>query len=227
MGLPAEAVVVAILTRAPSAGGKRRLFDALGMAPDPDLLRALLLDTLDAADSPGSRRAVYVTPSTGVDEVRALVSPEVAVRAQRDGDLGARMAGVFDDLFEQGATAVVLMGSDLPRLPPTAIPFARETLAARPDAVAIGPASDGGYYLIAARRTPGALFEDVPWGSAAVLRVTLARAEAAGLAVALGPDGSDVDRPGDLRALAEVPDGATRTRQWLAAHRARIFGIKE
>ena len=90
----ADAPVVAVLTRAPSSGGKTRLFASLGLPPDPALLTALLLDTLDGAAAPGVRRVVAVTPPESCDEVRRIVG-DVEVMPQPHGDLGDRMRGVM------------------------------------------------------------------------------------------------------------------------------------
>ena len=65
--------ILAILTRAPSSGGKSRLFQALGMQPDVELLRCLLLDTLDGATLPALRRVIAVTPGSACDEIREII----------------------------------------------------------------------------------------------------------------------------------------------------------
>ena len=62
-----------MLTRAPSSGGKTRLFTSLGIPSDPALLTALLLDTLDGAAAPGVRRVVAVTPPDACDDLRRSI----------------------------------------------------------------------------------------------------------------------------------------------------------
>jgi len=207
----AETPVVAVLARAPSAGGKRRLFAALGRAPDAALLRALFLDTLDAVLAAGYPSIVGVDPPDAVDEVRALVPSDVAVVAQREGDLGQRMQALMAEAFAGGATAVVLVGSDLPDLPVQSIHDALTSLVRHPGAVVLGPAADGGYYLIAARHVPAA-FTGIEWGGPLVLAQT-ERAVARGGRVCLFVDRhGDVDRPEDLRRVR-----AARTRAWVKA----------
>ena len=221
VGVQAQAVV-AVLTRAPSAGGKTRLFDALGMPFDPALLAALLLDTLDGVALPGVARAVLFTPPGAAEEIRALVPPEVRLLAQREGDLGTRMRGAFDDLLAAGAHAVVLVGSDLPMIDASAIARALTTLRERPGTVVIGPADDGGYYLVGATTTPAALFAEVPWGTADVLRATMAAAARARLPIVLLEPMADVDTPDDLRVVREAAGpGGARTRAWSAS---RVHG---
>jgi rSAM/selenodomain-associated transferase 1 len=194
----AGAPVAAILTRAPSAGGKSRLFGALGRPPDPALLEALLLDTLDGAHVPGVTRLVAVEPADACDAVRALVPADVSVIPQPRGTLGERMAAVMQSAFDGGAVAVAVLGSDLPDLQPALVARAFETLAADPDSLVIGPALDGGYYLIAATKVPD-LFDAIEWGTERVLAQTLAAAERSAMPVRLLSSLSDIDVPDDLR----------------------------
>jgi rSAM/selenodomain-associated transferase 1 len=202
-------IVVAVLTRAPSRGGKRRLFAALGRPSDPALLSALLLDTLDGVRLDGTIRVVCVEPGDACDEVRALVPHDVHVQPQRGGSLGERMRMTMDDLFAGGASIVVLVGSDLPDIMPSSIADAVSTLRSNPASVVLGPAQDGGYYLIAATTTPD-VFDDVEWSSRRVLEQTRAAASRHGLRVHLLETLGDVDMPEDLRSVR-----AGRTRSWL------------
>ena len=212
----AGASVAAILTRAPSAGGKSRLFGALGRPVDPALLTALLLDTLDGAEVPGVSRMVAVEPAGACDEVRAIVPAGVQVLPQAAGTLGERMAALMGELFGRGAGAVALLGSDLPDLQPRVISAAFDLLAREPDLLAIGPARDGGYYLIAATAVPD-VFTGVDWGSDRVLAQTLAAAKARNIRVRLLDRMRDVDTPADLHAA-----NGRRTAAW---RRAQLQGL--
>ena len=203
--------VVAILTRAPSGGGKSRLFHALRRPPDPDLLAALLLDTVDAVQSANVSCLIAVEPADRCDDVRALV-PDVEVVPQARGSLGARMSAAMGDALRQGASAVAIIGSDLPDLQPAFITQAFATLATDPAAVVLGPARDGGYYLIAGTSVPP-LFEGIEWGTSSVLEQTLAVARDRGVQVHLLPEMEDVD---EVEALVRVR--ARRTRAWATAH---------
>lgn len=209
--------VVAILTRAPSAGGKSRLFRALGRPVDPALLRALLLDTLEAIPRDRVTRVICYTPPAAAAEMETLAPPGVGAIAQRDGDLGARMRGVFDDLFARGAALVIAIGSDLPALTADIIGQACDVLSERPDAVVLGPAADGGYYLVGATRTPSRVFDGIPWSTPAVLAETEKAAARAHLQIVRLPTLFDVDTPDDLRRAAQTP-AATRTRAWWRSH---------
>jgi len=210
----ANAAVVAILTRAPSSGGKSRLFAALGRPPDAALLSALLLDTIDGVRALGVAPILAVEPPDARDEVRALV-PDVAVIAQTSGTLGERMRAVMQEVLARGARAVLLVGSDLPDLRPRLVIDAFAALDADRDALVIGPSHDGGYYLIGASAVP-AVFDDVEWGSDRVLAQTIAAAERQSLKVRLLDPIGDVDTVDDLRRVQ-----APRTRSWWRAHQAR------
>jgi len=209
----ADSPVLAVLTRAPSSGGKTRLFASLGLPSDPALLDALLLDTLDGAAAPGVRRVVAVTPGDGCDEVRRIVG-NVGVIAQPDGNLGERMRAVMAALFARGAPAVALIGSDLPHLTPDVIAEAFALVSRDPDALVLGPAADGGYYLIAAPRLPD-VFSGIDWGSARVRLQTEEAAAANGLTVHHLQTMSDVDSVDDLRRAA-ASGLARRTALWLS-----------
>lgn len=217
----ASDTVVAILTRAPSTGGKTRLFDELGVPPDPTLLEALLRDTVDAAGATGMPRVVFASPACACEEVARLLPSDVRVEPQAEGTLGARMRAAFERLWMTGATAVLLIGSDLPALSPRTLIDAATRLRVSPEVIVLGPAEDGGYYLVGARRTPDALMAMDGWGTPDVLARTLTCAAQAGLGVSLLSVERDIDRLEDVRALLAASDSvavAPRTRAWARQH---------
>jgi len=209
----ADAPVVAVLTRAPSAGGKSRLFAGLGRPPDPRLLEALLLDTIDGAVPPGVRCVIAVTPGSACDEVRDLIS-ESEVIPQAEGDLGERMRAAMAHLLERGARTVALVGSDLPHITAAPVMAAFDALDDDPDALVLGPATDGGYYLVAATRVPD-IFSGIEWGSPHVLEQTRHAAVTHGFRVRLLPEMSDVDTVGDLRRVSALAEPPLRTAAWV------------
>ena len=109
---------------------------------------------------------------------------------------------------------VVVIGSDLPSLPASHLAQAFQCVRDRPDGVVIGPASDGGYYLIGLRRLCPELFTSFAWSTADVLTTTTRIAETCGLQVSLVSPWHDVDTVDDLRRVLRDSDGATRTRAW-------------
>lgn len=217
----AGATVVAVLTRAPSSGGKSRLFAGLGRAPDAALLAALLLDTLDAIAPAGATRVVAVEPAHACEEVRALVPKDVSVFAQEDGGLGDRMRSVMATLFAQGAGAAALVGSDLPGIRWNVVSEAFAALDRDPDVLVLGPAGDGGYYLIGATSVPQ-VFDDIEWGTERVLAQTMAAAARRRLRVVLLAPMDDVDSVDDLQRLvdtaSDVVEASARTRAWAGAN---------
>lgn len=204
--------VVAILTRAPSSGGKSRLFRALGCPPDSRLLTAMLLDTVDGAAAQAVTRLVSVTPASACDEVAALLPQGVGVVAQAEGTLGERMQEAFASLLNAGARAVALIGSDLPEIRPAMVTSAFDVLEREPGALVLGPADDGGYYLIASTRVP-MVFEGIVWGTGNVLAQTMAAAIASGQAVVNIDALGDVDTPDDLQRVIRER-GNSRTAAW-------------
>jgi rSAM/selenodomain-associated transferase 1 len=129
---------------------------------------------------------------------------------QRGPDLGARLLGTIGTLRARGFRRVVVIGSDSPTLPPAILLRALAALD-EGEEVALGPAEDGGYYLVGTSRVLPAMFEGVPWGTDRVLEVTLQRLDRAGVRAVLLPRWYDVDRPADLervrRDLADWPTG--------------------
>jgi len=140
---------------------------------------------------------------------------------QRGDDLGDRL---YNALAEEaaGGAAVAALGSDHPTLPVALVERAFDLLDAGADVV-LGPAEDGGYYLIALRAEAVArrLFEGIAWSTDRVFPATLERIAELGLRLELLPTAADVDTPDDLRrlgaAMAEDDLGCPRTRALLAA----------
>lgn len=205
----------AVLARAPSAAGKTRLTAGLSEARARALRSALLADTLQAVTAAGEPCTVFVTPPEAMPEVVSLAGPGVAVWPQEAGDLGQRMAAAFDRMWAAGASHVVLVGSDLPSLPASRVTDAFGVLSAGAEVV-LGPAEDGGYYLIGLTRPEPRLFEGMAWGGPDVLRCTLEAAAAARLRAALVDGWYDVDVPGDLERVIDSPAPAAAVRAWFA-----------
>lgn len=199
---------------------KTRLIGDLTAAEAAELHAAFLADLLDRLREGDFelRLAWALDPDEEVPE-----GPVPGVR-QEGNDLGERL---YRALSTGDARAVMALGSDHPTLPLSLIHRAFETLET-PEAgadVVLGPAEDGGYYLIALRACAvhRRLFEDIAWSTDRVLPATLERCRELGLAVELLPEASDVDTPEDLRRLAaRMADsdlGCPRTRDLLQSLR--------
>ena len=127
---------------------------------------------------------------------------DLTYNRQAAGDLGQRMRAALDAALQTGSHRVVLIGTDCPELDGHVVQTAFERL--QEHDVVLGPANDGGYYLIGLRRSAPPLFDGIPWGTGDVLRATLRVAEAAGLSVMLLPRLSDVDCSEDLAVWDRV-----------------------
>lgn len=211
-----DRVALAVMARAPSdARGKTRLLKAFGLDDGTELRRAILLDTLDLVQQvPGAERVLVFTPETGGDEIAELAGSEFRLVAQRGVDLGERLEHAFADLFALGYSAVTIIGSDLPTLPVDHVKRGIAVLRRQADPLALGPAMDGGYYLIGLRMNHPEIFHGIPWSSADVRAETLSAAEAHGLSVTLLPSWYDIDSVDDLRRVLEpATEGARKPRR--------------
>jgi uncharacterized protein len=225
-------LVIAIMARAPSLEGKSRLIRDLGTDDGAGLRLALLRDTFESVSALAAEKAVLYTPPDRDAEVRAVTPFQAIFLPQRGSTLGERMCEGARDLLTSGFDAVVLIGSDLPTLPPAHVSAALGILMQRGEALVLGPAEDGGYYLIGLSQSRPEFFEHIPWGTPLVLQRTREAAEALGIHVETVPLWYDVDSASDLRRiwrLSKEPNGAGRyTHAWLAAApsavRARIDG---
>ncbi len=199
---------------------KTRLIGDLTAAEAAELHAAFLADLLDRLREGDFelRLAWALDPDEEIPE-----GPVPGLR-QEGSDLGERLYRALSSGESAGdARTVMALGSDHPTLPLDLIHRAFETLET-PEAgadVVLGPAEDGGYYLIALRAgdVHPRLFEAIAWSTEQVLPATLERCRELGLAVGLLPEASDVDTPEDLRRLAErMTDsdlGCPRTRALL------------
>ena len=140
--------------------------------------------------------AVY-TPVGSEDVLHALLPPEFRVLPQVEGELGLRLGQAIRHLLDLGHAGAILVNSDSPTLPPAILRAAVGAVRSR-DSVVLSPAQDGGYTLVGMSRLHSRIFEEIPWSTAAVYRVTLERAAEIGVPVANVAAWYDVD---DLEML--------------------------
>jgi rSAM/selenodomain-associated transferase 1 len=179
---------------------KTRLAAAFGPEAACALQRAFLVDLAARLAETGWATTWAVSPP---DAPFGDVLPGARWIGQRGADLGARMDAATTDLFAEGPGPVLVLGADAPHAALDELRAAAAALEAGSD-VALGPARDGGYWLVGLRAPTPALFADVPWGTDSVLRTTLARAETLHLGVRLVAPTFDVDEPADVRRLHEL-----------------------
>lgn len=189
-----------IFTRFPEPGkAKTRLIPALGPDGAAALAREMTQHTLDWARELAERFPVDVEICFDGGDAQRMATAfgnALPYRPQGDGDLGCRMERAFKEAFSEGAHRAVVIGTDCPEITPELILESFERLATCD--LVLGPATDGGYYLIGLRADAPQLFTDIAWGSERVLEQTLRRAEELSLKVSLLKTLSDVDCPDDL-----------------------------
>jgi rSAM/selenodomain-associated transferase 1 len=123
--------------------------------------------------------------------------------AQRGADLGLRIHHALRTVHRASGEPVIALGADMPHVARREIERAGRALAHGADVV-LGPAADGGYYLIGVRAPERALFVDVAWGTAGVAAATRRRCRALGLSIVELATGFDVDGARELDALARI-----------------------
>jgi rSAM/selenodomain-associated transferase 1 len=202
---PTVASALLIFVRAPELGRvKTRLAAELGAPLALAIHRYLGCRLADEVRRLQHHRViVHYTGNDGASSVAAWLGNDLPLRPQVDGNLGERMAVAIGATLAEGASRVVIVGTDCPSLDSAAIEAAFRALG-RADVV-LGPATDGGYYLIGMSRLYPSLFENIPWSSPETLRVTVERARELELSVAMLEERRDVDTADDWR-------------DWLAHH---------
>jgi len=128
-----------------------------------------------------------------------LAGERYELTAQPEGDLGCRMAAFFAGVFQRGAAQAVLLGTDSPTLPLSYISSAFEQLE-EVDLV-LGPATDGGYYLIGLSRNIPSIFENMNWSRPDLLANTVERLRGSSYRLGLLPPWYDVDTLDDWQML--------------------------
>lgn len=181
---------------------KTRLMSALDAARAARLHRRLAEAALDTASAAGAP-VVVCAAGASLRRFRAWFGRQATCVRQCDGDLGRRLEDAFARAFRRGASKAVAIGADVPGLTPALL---REAMAALNTAdVVLGPATDGGYYLIGMCRLHRQLFRHIAWGSGEVLSRTRAILVNSGVSYRELRALSDVDRPADLALVRDDP----------------------
>ena len=189
--LPHDRLIM--FTRFPAPGEvKTRLIPFLGAEKSARLHREMTEFTLRQALQTDARVEVRFT-GANLEQMQAWLGEDIAYCDQGPGDLGERMARAVQEHFATGARRVTIIGSDCPDNRAANLRLCFTLL--HNHACVLGPAHDGGYYLIGLNADRPVLFCGVDWGSERVLRQTLA---AAPPATALLPKLHDVDRAEDV-----------------------------
>lgn len=204
-----EAALV-IFAKAPIPGQvKTRLCPPLTPDEAATLHGSFVLDTLERTKAAAIRlklpfdRYLACAPSSTLVFFKIMEERQAVKLIDQEGeDLGTRMHRACETLFTRGYQCVLLVGTDVPSLP---LDHYRQALALleKHDLV-LGPALDGGYYLIGLKTAVPTLFENIPWSTGRVLALTREKANSLGMSTALLPEWRDIDRIEDLQALIEA-----------------------
>lgn len=191
-----------VFVKHPVPGGvKTRLADAIGAEAALRLYTAFLQDLVRRFRDLDVRRRLGFTPHDAPSRAYfiELAGAEYELWPQPSTDLGRRMFAFFSDQLQEAGDQAVLIGSDSPNLPKRYVQDAFDLLD-RSDIV-LGPAADGGYYLIGMKGPVKDIFQGVSWSKPTVLSQTVKRIRELGLNLGLLPMWYDIDTPADLEML--------------------------
>jgi len=224
-----ETCAIAIMAKAPRVGEvKTRLVPPLSPEEAAALGAAFIRDIAGnilaaAAAVPIDGYAAY-SPAGSEAAFMPLLPEGVRLLPPRGMGLGIGLWHAAEDLLSAGYGAVCLVNADSPNLPTAFLVQAVRTLREPGDRVVLGPAEDGGYYLIGLKYPHRRLFEDIAWSSELVFGQTLDRAAELGVETVTLPRWYDVDDVASLRRLLNELLGGGLPDAYGAAHTARALG---
>lgn len=202
---PAESAAaegLLVFLKAPEPGRvKTRLARSIGASAACELYRCFVLDTLAMLRKAGHRPILCYTPARARSALAEWLPGHGPLWVQKGQNLGERMADAFARAFSVQYRRVILMGTDLPGLPPSVIRQAFDALVSHP--AVIGPTLDGGYYLIGFTKdgfSPDC-FRGIEWSTPEVFRKTLKKLWETGRSYHTLPRLRDIDDGEDLRAF--------------------------
>jgi len=208
-----------VFTRYPKAGTtKTRMIPELGAGGAAELQRQMTEHIISRANELGGLHPLPVEIRYEGGSERLMtewLGPGFYYCHQGSGDIGLRMARALQDAFGQGCETAVIIGSDIPDITTNIMQKAFEAL--KQSDLVLGPAADGGYYLIGVHRRTfkhchPQLFCDISWGTENVLPQTLNIAERLGINYSLLDTLMDVDRPEDLSVWYQAAELKPTTR---------------
>ena len=191
-----------IFVRCPVPGAvKTRLSPPLSPEQACELYRAFISDLSRRVSRPGKHDITIFYSGDDPGTLEGLLPARARLEPQQGGHLGERLQNAFGQLLQDGASEMpaVIIGSDSPDLPVTYIKRAFQKLRHRD--VVLGPAVDGGYYLVGLKSPAPGIFDDISWGEEVVYEESLRAIEALDLALGTLPYWYDVDSFEGLRTL--------------------------
>jgi rSAM/selenodomain-associated transferase 1 len=202
-------IAIAIMAKAPRVGEvKTRLVPPLSAADAAALGAAFIQDVagniLAAAQAAPIVAYVAHAPAGSDAVFRSLLPSAVQLLPSRRAGLGASLFDAAEDLLAAGHEGVCLVNADSPNLPTGILVEAARALQRPGDRLVLGPAEDGGYYLIGIKRPHRRLFEGIDWSTERVFRQTLDRAAELALETVALPPWYDVDDAASLDRLSSA-----------------------
>lgn len=196
---------IIIFTRYPEPGKtKTRLIPKLGAEGAARAQRIMTQQVVKTARRLKEEHklflSVYFTGGS-YQQISDWLGSDLSYHDQAGIDLGKRMMHAFHDAIQRGSKRIVLIGSDCPAIDDHLILRALTTL--ETSQLVLGPATDGGYYLIGTRSdlpigTLSSLFTDIAWGTHDVFQTTVDRASRVEVKVSILKELHDIDLPDDL-----------------------------
>ncbi len=205
---------------------KSRVKTRLSKFLDPeivvDIYKNFVADILGMLNRSPYRITVGYYPPHAQSEAVAWLGPGYTLMPQKGNNLGKRMANAFDKMFSKGYQHALLMGTDFPDLPGSIVDEAFKSLDNN-DAV-IGPAVDGGYYLIGFKSTTflPQIFDDIPWGTEDVFEMTVKIFQKNKFKLHVLPKWRDIDTYEDLKFFYKTYSHKESTASNTAAYLASI-----
>jgi len=211
ISLDAKACLL-IFVRYPEPGKvKTRLIPALGAQEATFVYKQMAEHTLAQVRALKLLRSwttqVWFTGGSK-EKMKAWLGENLNYQIQPKGDLGDRLCYAFQDAFKQGNQFVIAIGTDCPSLDTTILHQGFQAL--EHHELILGPATDGGYYLIGMQRLLPGLFRGIAWSTAEVLQQTVKASEKLGLTLSYLPNLTDVDAPKDLSIWEQVKANSRR-----------------
>jgi rSAM/selenodomain-associated transferase 1 len=199
-----------IFTRFPEPGKvKTRLIPKLGSSGAAVIYRHLaeqVVRTARSVQRDAMQPVICVEPARHIPDVSSWLGPELILTGQVGDCLGERLSHAFEWAFAGGASRVVAIGTDCIELSRDLIAEAFDLLAR--NAAVLGPATDGGYYLIGLSRPLPDIFREIPWSTDQTFAITSSRLASIGVIPHLLPPLNDIDTWDDLNAAGLTKLGA-------------------
>ncbi|MDB6055523.1 MAG: hypothetical protein JWN25_3046 [Verrucomicrobiales bacterium] len=190
-----------IFVKAPRLGQvKSRLAKDIGEIAALHAYRTLSLEVVNSLQSLKSVDICFTPPDAQEELEHFIKVSGWGFIPQTDGDLGDRLSAAFRSAFAEGFSRVVIIGSDCPYVLPSDITEAFDNLKAFP--LVLGPASDGGYWLIGLNTMAEGLFQSMPWSTDQLLQHTLKAASNLNLPFQQLRELSDIDTLSDWREFS-------------------------